>query len=165
MSISNRGEKVKRKFRKCMELFLFEGGSCDYDINFLLRYRHLFKRWIPNELPQVGTFFFLNGRIYRIAPSHLHGLGLFSMDGIMVKYGTEIELMEYVKPSYKHNDWLLFVQYTRSMRRYGVAANYIQLLDNNLNKGATMYIDGRPKASQHIRYSIAYLRGLKEIMY
>ena len=36
------------------------------------------------------------------------------------------------------------------MRRYEVAANYIQLLDNNQNKGATMYIDGRPKSTGNI---------------
>jgi hypothetical protein len=36
------------------------------------------------------------------------------------------------------------------MRRYGVSANYIQLVDNNENKGATMYIDGRPKDSGNI---------------
>jgi hypothetical protein len=37
-----------------------------------------------------------------------------------------------------------------SMRRYAVTANYIQLKDNNHNKGVTMYIDGRPKASGNI---------------
>ena len=36
------------------------------------------------------------------------------------------------------------------MWRYRVAVNYIQLLDNNQNKGATMYIDGRPKATGNI---------------
>jgi hypothetical protein len=36
------------------------------------------------------------------------------------------------------------------MRRYKVAANYIQLLDNNQNKGETMYIDGRPKDTGNI---------------
>ena len=36
------------------------------------------------------------------------------------------------------------------MRRYRVAANYIQLLDNTQNQGATMYIDGRPKATGNI---------------
>ena len=36
------------------------------------------------------------------------------------------------------------------MRRYRVATNYIQLLDNNLNKGDTMYIDGRPKDFRNI---------------
>ena len=36
------------------------------------------------------------------------------------------------------------------MQRYGVTANYIQLLDNNQNKGATMSIDGRPKATGKI---------------
>jgi hypothetical protein len=34
--------------------------------------------------------------MYHIAPSSLHGLGLFSMDGIQVGYGTITELMEYV---------------------------------------------------------------------
>ena len=36
------------------------------------------------------------------------------------------------------------------MRRYGVAANYIELAEHNNNKGATMYIDGRPKASGNV---------------
>ena len=36
------------------------------------------------------------------------------------------------------------------MQRYGVAANYIQLVYNNQNKGATIYIDGRPKATGNI---------------
>ena len=36
------------------------------------------------------------------------------------------------------------------MRRYGVAANYIQLAEHNKNKGVTMYIDGRPKASGNV---------------
>ena len=106
-SRSTRGEKVRRKFRRCMELFVSEGGSCSYhnecigDIEFPLRYRHIVKRWLPKELPQVDTDFFLNGRTYRITPSSLHGLGLFSMDGIKVSYGTETELMEYVVPCYK----------------------------------------------------------------
>ena len=36
------------------------------------------------------------------------------------------------------------------MRRYGVFTNYIQLAEHNKNKGATMYIDGRPKVSKNI---------------
>ena len=36
------------------------------------------------------------------------------------------------------------------MRIYRVATNYIQLAEHNKNKGATMYIDGRPKASGNI---------------
>ena len=36
------------------------------------------------------------------------------------------------------------------MQRYRVVANYIQLVDNNQNKGETMYIDGRPKATGNI---------------
>jgi hypothetical protein len=98
----------------------------------------------------VDIDFFINGRMYRIAPSSLHGLGLFSMDDIKVGYGTVNELMEYVGPLYKYNHWLMLVQYTRSMQRYRVAANYIQLVDNNQNKGATMYINGRPKAIGNI---------------
>ena len=88
--------------------------------------------------------------MYHIAPSSLHGLGIFSMDDIKVGYGTITELMEYVRPLYRYNNWLILVQYTQSMRRYGVAANYIQLAEHNKNKGATMYIDGRPKVSGNI---------------
>ena len=70
----------------------------------------------------------------------LHGLGLFSIDGIKVGYGTVTELMEYVGPLYRYNNWLILVQYTRSMRRYRVIANYIQQEEHNKNKGATMYM-------------------------
>jgi hypothetical protein len=44
------------------------------------------------------------------------------------------------------------------MQRYEVAANYIQLVDNNQNKGATMYIDGRPKATGKIVVFINSIR-------
>jgi hypothetical protein len=98
----------------------------------------------------VDTDLFIGGRMYRIVPSSLHGLGLFSMDHIKVNYGTVTELMEYVRPLYKYNHWLMLVQYMQSMWRYRVAANYIQLLDNNQNKGETMYIDGRPKETRNI---------------
>ena len=36
------------------------------------------------------------------------------------------------------------------MWRYGLAANYIQLKGNDQNKGATIYIDGRPKETGNI---------------
>ena len=36
------------------------------------------------------------------------------------------------------------------MQTYGVAPNYFQLLDNSLNKGETVYTDGRPKALGNI---------------
>ena len=39
------------------------------------------------------------------------------------------------------------VQYTQSMHRYGLSANYIQLKDKAQNKGATLYMDGRPKTT------------------
>ena len=38
----------------------------------------------------------------------------------------------------------------QSMQRYSLAANYIQLINKDKNKGATIYIDGRPKASRNI---------------
>jgi hypothetical protein len=94
---STRGEKVRRKFCRHMELFLVEGGSCSYDdesigdVEVPLRYKHLLRPWVPNELPQLDTDFCVNERIYRIAPSSIHGLGLFSMDGIKVKYGGMLD--------------------------------------------------------------------------
>ena len=36
------------------------------------------------------------------------------------------------------------------MQIYRVATNYIQLRDNDRNKGGSMYIDGRPKALGNI---------------
>jgi hypothetical protein len=151
-----RGEKVRRKFGRRMKFFLAEGGSCSYDDESIgdmevpLRYKHLLKQWVPKELPELDTDFCVNERMYRIAPSSIHGLGLFSMDGIKVKYGGLVELFEYVGPCYTYGVWLRLVQYMPSMRRYALAANYIQLKDNNKNKGATVYIDGRPKASGNI---------------
>jgi hypothetical protein len=98
-----------------MELFLAKGGSCSYEdesigyIKVPLRYKHIVRRWVPNELPQLDTNFCVNERIYRIAPSSIHGLGLFSMDGIKVKYGGLVELMEYVEPCYNYGYWLRLV--------------------------------------------------------
>jgi hypothetical protein len=68
-----------------MQFFIANRGSCNYDaesiadIEFPLRYRHLVKIWEPNELLELDTYFFISGRMYRIAPSSLHGLGLFSI--------------------------------------------------------------------------------------
>jgi hypothetical protein len=36
------------------------------------------------------------------------------------------------------------------MRRYALAVNYIQLINKDKNKGVTIYIDRRPKASNNI---------------
>ena len=36
------------------------------------------------------------------------------------------------------------------MRRYGLSANYLQLKDKDQNKGARLYIDGRPKITGNI---------------
>ena len=102
------------------------------------------------DLLQVNTDFCVNERIYRIALSSLHGLGLFCMDGIKVGYSRCIELMEYVGPYYNYSDWMCLVQYTRSMSRYGLSANYIQLEDKAQNKAAPMYMDRRPKTTNNI---------------
>ena len=82
------------------------------DIEVPFRYKHLVKKWVPRDLPQVNTDFCVNERIYRISPSSLHGLGLFCMDGIKVGYGRCTELMEYVGPCYNYSDWMCLVQYT-----------------------------------------------------
>jgi hypothetical protein len=116
-----------------------------YDIEFPLRYKHILNRWVPKDLLEINTDFCVNERIYHISPSSLHGLGIFSMDDIKVYYDGLNELMEYVRPYYIYKYWIRLVQYTKSMRRYGVAANYIHLKDKDQNKGTTMYIDGRPK--------------------
>ena len=111
-------EDHKKIRQKRMNFFLQGGGSCSYDdetvedIDVPLRYQHLVKQWVPSDLPKVNTDFCVNERIYRIAPSSLHGLGLFCMDGIKVGYGRCIELMEYVGPSYNYSDWMRLVQYT-----------------------------------------------------
>jgi len=95
-----------------MEFFLAEGGSCSYDDDIIgdtevsLRYTHLVKQWVAKELPPLDTDFIVNNTTYRIAPSSMHGMGLFSMDGITVKYNTLIELMDYVGPCYNYNDWM-----------------------------------------------------------
>ena len=84
--------RSEKKIDKRMNFFLQGGGSCSYDdetvgdIDVPLRYKHLVKQWVPRDLPQVNTDFCVNERIYRIAPSSLHGLGLFCMDGIEVGY-------------------------------------------------------------------------------
>jgi len=101
--------------------FLSEGGSCSYDdetirdIEVHLRYKYLVKQWVPKDLPQINTNFCFNERIYRIDPSSLHGLGIFSMDGIKVCYDGIIELMEYVGPCYIYKYWIQLFQYTKIM--------------------------------------------------
>jgi hypothetical protein len=151
-----KSEKVRIKFCRRIEFFLAEGGSCSYDderigdIDVPLRYKHLVKQSVPKELPPIDVDFVVNNRTYLIAPSSLHGLGLFSMDGIIVKYNTVTELMDYIGPCYNYNDWMWLVRYMRSIQRYALTANYIQLINKDKNKGATIYIDGRPKASNNI---------------
>ena len=62
------------------------------------------------------------------------------------------------------------------MHIYGLSTNYLQLKDKDQNKGVTLYIDGRPKATgNHARFinstqprstlPIAYLRGVKETVF
>jgi hypothetical protein len=108
------------------------------------------KQCILKKLPPIDVDFVVNNRTYRITPSSLHGLGLFSMDGIIVKYNTVTELMDYVRLCYNYKNWMGLVRYMRSMWRYSLATNYIQLINKDKNKGATIYIDGRPKAFGNI---------------
>ena len=76
--------RSEKKFDKRMNYFLQGGGSCSYDdetvgdIKVPLRYKHLVKQWVPSDIPKVNIDFCVNERIYRIAPSSLHGLGLFA---------------------------------------------------------------------------------------
>jgi hypothetical protein len=103
---SIRGEKIRRKFHRYIEFFYVKGGTCSYDddtkddIKVPSRYTHILKMLKPKQLPQLDTDFCVNERIYHITPSSIHGLGLFSMDGIQIKYGKVSKLMEYVKPCY-----------------------------------------------------------------
>ena len=149
---STRGENIRRKFCRRMEFFLVKRGSCYYDVESIddimvpLRYKHLVKLWVPKDIPQLNIDFCLNERIYLIASSSLHALELFSMDEKKVCDDGLVEFMEYVGSYYNYKDWMWLVQYTRGMHRYGVAANYIQLRDNDKNKSLSMYINGRPKA-------------------
>jgi hypothetical protein len=100
-----------------MDFFLSEGGLCSYDdeiigdIEVPLMYKHLVKHWVPKELYPIDVDFIVNNMTYRIAPSSLHGMGIFSMDGIIVKYNIVIELMDYVGMCYNYNDWMQLVQY------------------------------------------------------
>lgn len=103
---STRGEKIRRKFHRCMEFFLVKGGSCFFyhesidDIEVPLRYKHIVKQWVPKDLLEINIDFCVNKRIYWIAPSSLHGLGLFSMDGIKVYCYRLTKLMDYFGPYY-----------------------------------------------------------------
>ena len=58
--------------------------------------------------------------------------------------------MDYVGPCFNYSDCMRLVHYTQSMHRYGLSANYIQLKDKAQNKGAMMYMDGRPKTIDNI---------------
>ena len=45
---------------------------------------------------------------------------------------------------------MCLVQYTQSMRRYGLSTNYLQLKYKDQNKGEMLYIGERPKATGNI---------------
>jgi hypothetical protein len=62
------------------------------------RYKNLVNQWVPKEIPHIDADFVVNNRTYRITPSSFHGLGIFYMDGIILKYTTITELMDYVGP-------------------------------------------------------------------
>ena len=94
------------------------GASCSYDYKSegdrkaLLRYTHHQKEWVRKEIPPINTDFSINKRMSCIVSSSLHGLGLFSMDGIKVSY-NKFDLMEYVGPCYNYNNWMRIVKYKK----------------------------------------------------
>lgn len=139
-----------------MDIFISKGGSCSCDderiwyIEVPLKYKYPVKQWVPKELPPLDIDFSVNNRMYHIARSSLHGLGIFSMDGITIKYNKVTKLMDNVRPCYDYNDWMQLVRYRKGMRRYALAASYIQLININKNKEMTIYIEQRPKASCNI---------------
>ena len=98
------------------------------------RYKHVQKQWVPNGLPPINIDFCVGERIYHIAPSSLHGLGFFSMDGIKVSYNKVVELVRYVGPCYNYKNWMRIVQYKKSMHRYALSANYLQWKENDQSK-------------------------------
>ena len=51
---------------------------------------------------------------------------------------------------FNYNYWMQLIWYMQSMQRYALAANYIELINKDKNKGATIYIYGRPKDSDNI---------------
>ena len=63
-----------------------------------------------SKLPPINMDFCVNEGIYQIAPSSIHGLGLYSMDGTKVSYKKVVELMDYVAPCYNYNNWMQIVQ-------------------------------------------------------
>ena len=77
-----------------MDFFLDEGVSCSYDNESVkdkevpLMYNNYLKNWEPNPLPKINIDFTFDGRTYQIAPSTLHGLGLFTMDGVNIPYNS-----------------------------------------------------------------------------
>ena len=91
-----------------MDFFLDEEKSYSYDndftqdMKFPLMYRHYLMNWEPNPLLEINIDFYIDGRTYQIAPSSLHGLGIFTMDGVNFPYMFEVKLMDYVGLMYDY---------------------------------------------------------------
>jgi len=109
---STRGDNVKSKFKKHMDLFIIEGSMFSFENEtgkekkVPLSYKNYVKNCEPNLLPELVTDFCISGRTYRIAPSSLHGLELFSTDGVNVPYHSAVELMEYVGTTCTCKFWI-----------------------------------------------------------
>ena len=64
---STRGSNVRRKLKRCMDLFRVDGGSCSYDNESSqdkevpLMYMHYVKNWEPNPLPEINIYFTIDG--------------------------------------------------------------------------------------------------------
>ena len=87
-------------------------------------YIHYLKNWEAKPLPEINTDFCINGKTYRIAPSTLHGVGIFIMDSVKVPYKSEVGLMDYVGPTYDYAHWAKLTRYLTNMLIYGFYANY-----------------------------------------
>ena len=63
-------------------------------------------QWVGTKtILDLDIEFCPNERNYQILPSSIHGLGIFSMDNVNVKYKGVVELMECVGPCYSYGIW------------------------------------------------------------
>ena len=76
-----------------------------------LGWKHLVNGWEPKQFLELDIDFRLNEIIYRNVPSSIHGIGLFSMDGIHAKYKGGFYLMECLGPYHSYGFWTKMDEY------------------------------------------------------
>ena len=88
-------------------------NEIDGDKKVPFRYENDVKIQEPNSLTQLDNVNFCNdGRSYQVGPSSLHGVGLFSMDGVNVPYKAQL------------NSWSMLAQHTIINVGYGWPSIY-----------------------------------------